>query len=289
MDAIFFGQVLLNGVTIGTIYVLMALGFTLIFGIVRIVNFAHGEFYMLAAFFVYMLWGVWKITSYLPAVILSAVAVALLGMALERKVLRRVRGKDLQCLIITAALSVGIQQVASLIWGTAELSIPAPYKGVIKWHEFIFPLDRVMVVGYSLILLLAFYLMLKKTKLGLAMEAVVQDQEAAQIHGIRGDFIYTASFGVGAFLAAAAGGLVSPIFSLNPYIGSIPLLRAFVSVILGGMGSIHGAAVGGLIIGIAESFLASYFGGAIASITVFVLIMVILLVRPSGLFGEESS
>jgi branched-chain amino acid transport system permease protein len=286
MATLFFVQVLVNGLTIGAIYVMMALGFTLIFGIVRIVNFTHGEFYMLAAFMVYMLYGVWGILSYLPAVMISAVLVGLLGMAYERNILRRVRGKDLQCLIITAAAAVGLQQIAALIWGAEELSIPAPYKGTVQWQNFVFPLDRIIVVGYTIAFLLAFYLILKKTKFGLAMEAVVQDKEAAEIQGIRVNYIYSISFGIGAFLAGAAGGLVGPVFSLNPYIGAEPLIKAFMAVILGGLGNVTGAVMGGLIIGISESFLTTYFGGAVASITVFIVIMIILLVKPSGLFGE---
>ncbi len=286
---LFFVQSLLNGFTIGALYVMMALGFTLIFGILRIVNFAHGEFYMLGAFFVYMLFGVWKIMGYLPAVVVSAVATGLLGMFFERAVFRPVRTNELQVLITSFALSIGIQQVSVLFWGAEDLCIPPPYTGTLQWQQFVFPYDRVIVVGYTLLILIAFYYLLKRTKIGLAMEAVVQDKEAAQVQGIRVNHIYLISFGIATLLAGAAGGLVGPIFALTPYIGAMPLTRAFMAVILGGMGNITGAVVGGLVIGVSESFLTTYFGGAFAAILTFIVIMIILMIKPSGLFGEVGS
>ena len=287
--ALFFVQTLLNGFTIGALYVLMALGFTLIFGILRIVNFAHGEFYMLGAFLVYMLFGVWKIVGYLPAVVISAVSIGLLGMVFERTVFRPIRTNELQVLITSFALSIGIQQVGVLFWGAEDLSIPPPYVGTLEWKQFVFPYDRVIVVGYTLLILIAFYYLLKRTKVGLAMEAVVQDKEAAQIQGIRVNHIYLVSFGIATLLAGAAGGLVGPIFALTPYIGGMPLMRAFMAVILGGMGNITGAVVGGLVIGVSESFLTTYFGGAFSAIMTFIVIMIILMIKPSGLFGEVGS
>ena len=287
--ALFFVQTLLNGFTIGALYVMMALGFTLIFGILRIVNFAHGEFYMLGAFLVYMLFGVWKIVGYLPAVVISAVSIGLLGMVFERTVFRPIRTNELQVLITSFALSIGIQQVGVLFWGAEDLSIPPPYVGTLEWKQFVFPYDRVIVVGYTLLILIAFYYLLKRTKVGLAMEAVVQDKEAAQIQGIRVNHIYLVSFGIATLLAGAAGGLVGPIFALTPYIGGMPLMRAFMAVILGGMGNITGAVVGGLVIGVSESFLTTYFGGAFSAIMTFIVIMIILMIKPSGLFGEVGS
>jgi branched-chain amino acid transport system permease protein len=286
MTLSFFVQVFLNGLTIGALYVMMALGFTLIFGILRIVNFAHGEFYMLGAFLVYMLYGVWGVVDYLPAVLISAVCIGFLGIVFERFVFRPLRGKELQVLITSFAIAIGLQQIGVLIWGADDLSIPAPYMGVLRWKRFIFPWDRVIVVGYTIVILIAFYLFLKKTKIGLAMEAVVQDKEAAQIQGIRVNYIYALSFGVATLLAGAAGGLVGPIFALTPYIGVMPLMKAFMAVVLGGLGNVTGAVVGGLLIGISESFLATYFGGAFAAIMTFIVIMIIMVFKPSGLFGE---
>ncbi|MFH1349672.1 MAG: branched-chain amino acid ABC transporter permease [Pseudomonadota bacterium] len=286
MTTLLFIQTILNGLTIGALYVMMALGFALIFGIVRIVNFAHGEFYMLGAFFVYMLFGIWKVVGYLPAVLISAVSVGLIGMVFERTIFRPIRANGLQVLITSFAMSIGIQQIAILFWGAEDLSIPPPYTGTLHWEPLIFPYDRVIVVGYTILILIGFYYLLKRTKIGLAMEAVVQDKEAAQIQGIRVNFVYLISFGIATLLAGAAGGLVGPIFALTPHMGGMPLMRAFMAVILGGMGNVNGAVVGGLLIGVSESFLTTFFGGAFAAIMTFIVIMIILVVKPSGLFGE---
>ncbi len=155
-----------------------------------------------------------------------------------------------------------------------------------RWGGFVFPQDRLVAVGACLVILAGFYVLLKRTRIGLAMEAVVQDPEAALIQGIRVDRIYAFTFGIGTLLAAAAGGLVGPVFSLTPYMGTLPLVKAFIAVILGGMGSVTGAVVGGLVIGISETFLSTYFGGAAAAILQFAVIMLILVLKPSGLFGR---
>lgn len=289
----FFIQVLFNGLTIGALYVMMALGFTLIFGIIRIVNFAHGEFYMFGAFLVYSLFGIWKVLGYLPALLIVAPLIGLLGMLFERTLFKPIRETERpgghRALICSFAMAIGMQHVAALIWGVEELSIPPVYKGTFKVFSIFLPVERVAVVGFTFLILIAFYLMLKKSKLGLAMEAVVQDRDAAEIQGIRVNRIYTLSFGVGTLLAGAAGGLVGPVFSLNPFIGGQPLLKAFMAVILGGLGNVTGAIVGGIMIGISESFLSTYFGGAIAVLMTFVVIMIIMVVKPSGLFGEAGT
>ena len=147
-------------------------------------------------------------------------------------------------------------------------------------------MDRLVAVGSCVVILAAFYLLLKRTNIGLAMEAVVQDKDAALIQGIRVNRVYAFTFGLSTLLAAAAGGLVGPIFSLSPSMGTLPLVKAFTAVILGGMGSVTGAVVGGLFIGTAGTFLSTYFGGVAAAILELAVIMAILILKPSGLFGR---
>lgn len=279
-------QTLMYGLTIGVVYVLMALGFTLIFGILRIVNFAHGEFYMIGAFVVRELFAHAGL-NYFVSVVVAAVAVGLLGVAVERGLFRPFRDKvEHQVLIVSFALSVALQQMGVILWGAEDVSIEAPFSGVVRWGGFMFPQDRLVAVGACLVILAGFYVLLKRTRIGLAMEAVVQDPEAALIQGIRVDRVYAFTFGIGTLLAAAAGGLIGPVFSLTPYMGTLPLVKAFIAVILGGMGSVTGAVVGGLVIGISETFLSTYFGGAAAAILQFAVIMLILVLKPSGLFGR---
>ena len=279
-------QTLMYGLTIGVVYVLMALGFTLIFGILRIVNFAHGEFYMIGAFVVRELFAHAGL-DYFVSVIVAAVAVGLLGVAVERGLFRPFRDKvEHQVLIVSFALSVALQQLGVILWGAEDVSIEAPFSGVVRWGGVVFPQDRLVAVAACLVILAGFYVLLKRTRIGLAMEAVVQDPEAALIQGIRVDRVYAFTFGIGTLLAAAAGGLIGPVFSLTPYMGTLPLVKAFIAVILGGMGSVTGAVVGGLVIGISETFLSTYFGGAAAAILQFAVIMLILVLKPSGLFGR---
>jgi branched-chain amino acid transport system permease protein len=286
IDAAVVIQTLMYGLTIGVVYVLMALGFTLIFGILRIVNFAHGEFYMIGAFMVRELCARVGL-NYFASVVVAAVAVGLLGVAVERGLFRPFRDKvEHQVLIVSFALSVALQQMGVILWGAEDVSIDAPFSGVVRWGGFVFPRDRLVAVGACLVILAGFYVLLKRTRIGLAMEAVVQDPEAALIQGIRVDRVYGFTFGIGTLLAAAAGGLVGPVFSLTPYMGTLPLVKAFIAVILGGMGSVTGAVVGGLVIGISETFLSTYFGGAAAAILQFAVIMLILVLKPSGLFGR---
>ena len=279
-------QTLMYGLTIGVVYVLMALGFTLIFGILRIVNFAHGEFYMIGAFVVRELFAHAGL-DYFVSVVVAAVAVGLLGVAVERGLFRPFRDKvEHQVLIVSFALSVALQQLGVILWGAEDVSIEAPFSGVVRWGGVVFPQDRLVAVAACLVILAGFYVLLKRTRIGLAMEAVVQDPEAALIQGIRVDRVYAFTFGIGTLLAAAAGGLIGPVFSLTPYMGTLPLVKAFIAVILGGMGSVTGAVVGGLVIGISETFLSTYFGGAAAAILQFAVIMLILVLKPSGLFGR---
>jgi branched-chain amino acid transport system permease protein len=279
-------QTLMYGLTIGVVYVLMALGFTLIFGILRIVNFAHGEFYMIGAFVVRELFARAGL-DYFVSVVVAAVAVGLFGVVVERGLFRPFRDKvEHQVLIVSFALSVALQQMGVILWGAEDVSIEAPFSGVVRWGGVVFPQDRLVAVAACLVILAGFYVLLKRTRIGLAMEAVVQDPEAALIQGIRVDRVYAFTFGIGTLLAAAAGGLIGPVFSLTPYMGTLPLVKAFIAVILGGMGSVTGAVVGGLVIGISETFLSTYFGGAAAAILQFAVIMLILVLRPSGLFGR---
>ncbi len=279
-------QVIINGVTLGTNYILMALGFTLIFGVLRIVNFAHGEFYMLGAFFV--LTAIEKLEiNYLLAVILAVMAIGLLGFLAEEVVFRRFRDKELEGMIIALGLSILLQNLGLVAWGPYDLSIPPVFTGVLKIGNMFYPVERLMVVLLSFLLMAGFYLFLKRTKLGLAIQAIAQDTEIARVQGMRINRLYPLAFAIGTGLAAAAGAVIGPLFQLNPWMGIMPQVKAFIVVILGGIGSIPGAFLGGLILGVAESFVSTYASKAMADLLGFILVIGILLFRPSGLFGRS--
>ncbi len=281
-------QVLVNGLSAGAFYVLMALGFTLIFGILRIVNFAHGELYMLGAFVVYHLYGQlgWNFFLALAA---AAVAVGCVGMVVERLVFAPLRSRELSMLMSALGLSIAIQGVMAVVEGVEGQSLPAPVRGIFTSRWITFPYERLFVVGVAAVVLLAFYLFITRARLGQALRAVAQDGEAALMQGIPLDRIYTLSFALGAALAAIAGGLIGPVFSLHVYMGQTAILKAFVVVILGGLGSVAGALVGGLLLGLTESLFATLFGGLTADMLGFLMIMVILLWKPNGLMGRAEA
>jgi branched-chain amino acid transport system permease protein len=279
-------QVIINGVTLGTNYILMALGFTLIFGVLRIVNFAHGEFYMLGAFFV--LTAIVKFeVNYVLAAIIAVLVIGLLGYLTEEVIFRRFRDKELEGMIIALGLSILLQNLGLVAWGPYDLSIPPVFTGVLKIGTLFYPMERLMVVLLSFLLMAGFYLFLKKTKLGLAIQAIAQDTEIARVQGMRINRLYPLAFAIGTGLAAAAGAVIGPLFQLNPWMGIMPQVKAFIVVILGGIGSIPGAFLGGLILGVAESFVSTYASKALADLLGFILVIGILLFRPSGLFGRS--
>ena len=278
-------QIGVNGVMMGLVYITMALGFTLIFGIMRIVNFAHGEFYMLGAvalMFFYAHFGL----DYFVAVFLAAACVAVFGMLVERVLLRQFVGRELNGMIMTLAIAITIKAAVAIVLGPQEVSIPRPVTGVITLGGILVPNDRLLVGGVAVVVLSGFYLFLRFAPAGLAMRAVAQDWEAAALQGIRPQRVYLWSFGIGCMLAGLAGALMAPIYTIGPYIGTVPMLKAFIVVILGGLGSLPGAVVGGLLLGLVEAGFATFINTTVAPMISFGLVVAILLVRPAGLMGN---
>ncbi len=283
-----FAQIVVNGLTSGAFYVLMALGFTLIFGILRLVNFAHGEFYMLGAF------GVYHLTSqlgvnYFAALGMSAIAVGIFGLAVEKALFAPLRGRELSMLMSALGLQIALQGLMAVIEGVDALSFPSPVTGVYSTSWITFPYERLLVVALSIGVLAAFYVVIKHSTLGRSLRAVAQDGEAALMQGIPMNRVYALAFALGCALAAIAGALIAPVFSLHVYMGQAALLKAFIVVILGGLGSVPGAVVGGLVLGIGESAFATLFGALTADMLGFLLVMGILLWRPNGLLGQQEN
>ena len=286
MSSWVIGQVLFNGLTIGSIYVLVSLGFNMVFGVMRIINFAHGELYMIGAFITFLLYGFLKI-NYLLTLVVSAFAVGLFGVLLERTLFRRVRHEELNSMILSLGIALIIQNVFSLVFGPQDLSIPTAYTGIISLGFFSYPVERLIMVLFSFIIISFVYIFIKFTRYGNAIRAVVQDLEAAAIQGIHINRVYSLSFGISASLAAIAGGLLGPIFSISPFMGSFALIKAFIVVILGGLGSFGGAVVGGLLLGFHDSIVSTFVGGAANDMMGFLIIILIILFRPSGLLGRR--
>ncbi len=278
-------QIVINGLTSSLVYILMALGFTLIFGIMRIVNFAHGELYMVAAFLVYVLVGSLGWNYYL-VVVIAAIAVGLSGAVLERVLFRPLAGRELNGMIMTLAVSITLQAIASALFGVDEHSVERPISGVIQFGAVIVPRDRLSVALIAVLILGLFYLLMRYTKVGLAMRAIVQDEEIASIHGMRPKIIHPLAFGLGATLAGFAGALMAPVYTIYPYMGSQPMLKAFIVVILGGLGSIPGVVLGGVVLGLTESVFGTLINTTVATMVSFGVVVLILLVKPTGLLGR---
>ena len=280
-------QIVINGLTSSLVYILMALGFTLIFGIMRVVNFAHGELYMGAAFLVYVLCSSLGWNYYL-AVLAAAAAVGLFGAALERVLFRPFVGRELNGMIMALAVSITLQAAAFILFGPDEHAVERPVSGVFELGMLRVPLDRIAVGLIALAILGVFYLFMRYSKAGLAMRAVVQDEEIAELHGARPNVIHPLAFGIGAALAGFAGALMAPIYTIYPYMGAQPMLKAFIVVILGGLGSVPGAVLGGVVLGLAESVFATLINTTVATMAAFGIVVLILLAKPTGLMGRST-
>ncbi|MHA7601160.1 branched-chain amino acid ABC transporter permease [Alicycliphilus denitrificans] len=287
MDFTFLiGQALTNGLIIGLLYLLMAIGFTLVFGVMRVVNFAHGEFYMLGAFLAYVC--VTRLQLPFLAAVLATFAVTLVaGWIIEVLVLKGFRGNELNGMISTIGLAMVLQNGALLVFGPDPQSMPPVAQGVVSLGPIVLPMSRLYVVAFSIAVLALLYLFLMRSKGGRALRAVVQDTEIASAQGIRSHLMYPLGFGIGVALAAVAGALMAPVFSVSPSIGSTPLLKAFIVVILGGLGSIPGAALASLLLGVVESAANTFMSSSMSDMLLFGFVILMLIFRPSGLLGKS--
>ena len=287
MDFTFLiGQALTNGLIIGLLYLLMAIGFTLVFGVMRVVNFAHGEFYMLGAFFAYVF--VTKLQLPFLVAVLATFAVTLVaGWIIEVLVLKGFRGNELNGMISTIGVAMVLQNGALLLFGPDPQSMPPVAEGVVSLGPIVLPMSRLYVVAFSVVVLTLLYLFLMHSKGGRALRAVVQDTEIASAQGIRSYLMYPLGFGIGVALAAVAGALMAPVFSVSPSIGSTPLLKAFIVVILGGLGSIPGAALASLLLGVVESAANTFMSSSMSDMLLFGFVILMLIFRPSGLLGKS--
>jgi branched-chain amino acid transport system permease protein len=272
------------GVSIGSIYILMALGLTLMFGMMHIINFAHGAVYMLGAFVIYYVFfqsGV----PYFAAFLLAMILLGAFGYVIERGIYRPIKGGIEPTLVALLALTTFLQAAGYPVFGQLDKHVPPVFAGTRNILGVTVSVERLMIIPIAGALVVALYLFINKTRLGGAMRAIEQDKEAAALQGVNVDRINGLAFGVGFALAAAAGALMAPIFKLDPMMGEQPLLKAFIIIILGGLGSIPGAILGGLMLGLIDSIVATALGAEPAFLLSFVFIILVLLFKPTGLFG----
>lgn len=273
---------------LGGTYALLGIGLTLIFGIMRVVNFSHGELYTFGAYMMYMLVMLLDINFFL-ALILAVILGILLGALIEFVLLSRLRGADIDTtMLIMIGAWIALQNTEQLVWSGITKSINHPFPveplsiGLVSvgWN-------KVFVFVAAILLICGTYALVNKTKLGKAMRATFQDTETAALMGVQINRIYMATFALGSGLAAAAGALLGPVFVVNPTMGDLAALKSFAIVILGGLGSLPGATAGGFILAIMEELGAGYISSGYRDAMGFMLIIVILVFRPTGLFAQK--
>ena len=276
---------ILHGLVWGMVIALIALGLTIVFGLLGVVNFAHGELYMLGAFFGYSLLLV--IHNFWLVLCLSAVAVAVLGIMIEVFMFRPLYGRDpIFHLLLTFGLAMILREAARLIWGGNTKSVAMPVQGAINLLGMIYPTYRLVILGTTILILAAVLYVVNKTELGTVIRAASHDKDMSGALGINVAKIYTLVFALGAALAAVAGVLMGPIYFVYPTMGMDAILRAFIVVIVGGMGSVMGAVVAALMIGEVESLFSLWISPTWAETLVFVVLIISMVIRPGGLFAK---
>jgi len=280
-------QHIVNAVMLGATYALLGIGLTLIFGIMRVVNFTHGELYAFGGYMIFMLTAMLGVNFYL-ALLGALVLGVVLGAAIELVLLRPMRGADIDTtMLIMIGCWIVLQNTEQMIWGGVAKSIVSPLPGEplvlgpisVAWL-------RVFVFVAAALLIFGTYALIHRTKLGKAMRATFQDRDTAALMGVNVNAINTATFAIGSGLAAAAGALLGAVFVITPTMGDLAALKAFAIVILGGLGSITGATVGGFILAFAEEMGAGYVSSGYRDAMGFLLIIVVLLFKPTGLFAR---
>jgi branched-chain amino acid transport system permease protein len=282
-----FLQMGLTGLNLGLMYALIAIGLTLIFGVMRIIQYAHGEMFMLGAFVLYY-WHAEMGLPYWPGVAVSAVLIFALGAVMQITLFRPLQGKNiLYSLAVSLGLVLIISSSGQLIFGTTTKGIPSAATGGILIGGAYLSYERIIISSVSIALIVALWIFLRRSVTGLAIRAVAEDPETAALQGIQTNRIHWIAFGLGSAMAAIAGCMMGSLLSIVPTMGFLATIKAFMIVIMGGLGSVVGALVGGLILGMIDSVVTTTISGDIALILSFVVIFLILVFRPSGLFGQN--
>ncbi|TQR15418.1 branched-chain amino acid ABC transporter permease [Psychrobacillus soli] len=283
-------QQLINGISLGSIYALIALGYTMVYGIIKLINFAHGDVFMVGSFI-----GFYSITvfglGFFPALILSMAACALFGVIIERIAYKRLRNATRIAALITAiGVSLLIEYGVIYIRGAQ----PEAYPNVFSNRSFEFlgaqiSIQSILILSVSVVLMILLQFIVHKTKTGKAMRAVSHDTEAAKLMGINVDNTISATFAIGSALAGAAGVIFGVYYTkIDPLMGVIPGVKAFVAAVLGGIGIIPGAMVGGLVLGVVETIVSALGFSLWRDAAAFVILILILIFRPSGIFGKNT-
>lgn len=286
-----FSQQLINGLALGSVYALLALGYTMVYGIIKLINFAHGEIYMIGAFAGYFAADTLGL-SLVPTLIVAMVISAIVGIIIEKVAYKPLRNSPRITLLITAiGVSLLLQNAMNLIVGANPKALPELIQNkMISLGGVQINNKTILMFGVSAVLVLLLQFIVYKTKVGKAMRAASFDTEASQLMGINVDNTISLTFAIGSALAGIAGVLVAITYpSITPYMGTMPGLKAFVAAVLGGIGSIPGALLGGFLMGVIETLTKAYISTSFSDAIAFSVLIIILLIKPSGLLGKKTN
>jgi branched-chain amino acid transport system permease protein len=290
MDMTFVAQSLVNGVLMGGVYGLVAIGLTLVFGVLKIINFAHGAFMMLGMYFTYYMVSHLHIDPYL-SIIAVLPMLFIIGVVTERLLIARVLdAPENNQLFLTLGIMLFLQNMAIFLW-TPDFRVMHNTYGDVNYFigDVSISLPHLLAFGITILFAMFIFVLLTKTDIGRAIRAASEDKVGSTLMGINVKKIYWVTFGLGTACAGVAGTAVTPFFPIYPYVGDIFLLTAYVVVVLGGLGSVVGALVGGIVIGVADSVGAMLLPGSMKQVISFLLFILVLLVKPTGMFGRKNA
>lgn len=283
-----FIQNLINGIISGSYYAVLGVGLTVTWGVLKMINVAHGDFYMMGAFMFYtfsILMGI----PVVPSIITGIAAVFILGMVMEKFVLAPTLGRGKfgdTPFILTLAIGILLQNVAQLTWGEKNVGVPYFNDAIFEFMGLTMAAQRLIVAAVAMVTLIIVMVVIKKTRFGWAISATAQDTFSATLMGINTKQIYMVTFGIAAALCAIAGCLLAPIYGINPWMGGSIQLKSFVVCIVGGLGSVGGSIVAGLALGIIESYVTQFLGSGWQNVIAYALVIVMFWFRPAGIFGK---
>lgn len=282
---------LINGISLGSIYAIIALGYTMVYGIARMLNFAHGDVIMIGSYLVFITVSTMGVPTIL-GIIIAMVVCTLLGMTIEKVAYSPLRNATSLAVLITAiGVSYLLQNIALLVFGAN----PKSFKSVVPFEPLVLADGQLVITGVSIVaiisgivIMVCLSLFVNKTKAGCAMKAVSEDRGAAQLMGINVNGTISLTFAIGSALAAIAGVLLCSAYpTLTPYTGSMPGIKAFTAAVFGGIGSIPGAMIGGILLGVIEIFAKAYISTQLSDAIVFAVLIIVLIVKPTGLLGKK--
>ena len=289
MNLQLIAEQMLNGMVLGSMYALVASGLTLIWGTMKMLNFAHGEIYMIGGYVLYfalLLLGVHPFWGILLAMLIAFA----LGVLMERTILHPLLDKpgwDVSPIVATLGVSIFLQNFALKVWGERFKNVPYFIEGTLDLYGFRIAYQRILILVVAAVVMVGFWMYVKRSRFGMALRATAQDREAATILGINSHRIYLVTFGISSALAALAATMLAPLFLVNPWMGIPPQLKAFIVVVLGGLGSFGGAILGGFLLGCIESLAIVFLSSEWKDVAAFAVLIGFLVFKPTGFFGTK--